>query len=257
MSEPQVASQENRALPGRWKGQIPTVTFDEYSAKYKDFFVMKRVDGIIELRLHTNGGPYIHNWAAHNAMSRAWQDVCNDPENEVLILTATEDRWFSGSPEKVWAKPLSEEDPDYTYQQMYDGIKLIENLVTAFEIPTIAVVNGPGIHTEIALLCDITLAAEDADFTDPHFFAGSPPGDGLGLILQATMGPKRGAFAVLTAQPIPAAKALELGVINEVLLREQLLPRAWELAEMIMKRPRFVRRMSHAITMRPWTKTGK
>lgn len=254
MSEPQIAPNGNQSWQDKWEGHVPTVTFEEYSAKYKDLFVMKRVDGIIELRLHTNGGPYIHNWGAHNAMNRVWQDVGNDPENEVLILTATGDRWFSGSPEKVWAKPLNEEDPDYIYQQMYDGIKLIENLVTAFEIPTIAVVNGPGIHTEIALLCDITMAAEDADFMDPHFFAGSPPGDGLGLILQAVMGPKRGAFALLTGQSIPAAKALELGLINEVLPREQLLKRAWELAGMIMKRPRFVRRMSHAITVRPWKK---
>ena len=42
--------------------------------------------------------------------------------------------------------------------------------------------------------------------------------------------------------------------MNEVLPRDELLVRAWELAESIMQRPRMIRRMTHAITVRPWRK---
>lgn len=138
--------------------------------------------------------------------------------------------------------------------QAYDAQKHVETFVNALEIPTIAVVNGPGLHTELALLCDITLAAEDANFMDPHFLGGVPPGDGMGLALQALMGTKRAAFRIYTGQSVAAAEALELGVVNEVLPRDELLARAWELAESIMQRPRFARRMTHAITVRPWRK---
>ncbi len=237
-----------------WTGGVPPVSYEEYAEKYSAFFKMRRKDGIIELRLHTADGPYIHNWAAHNAWSRVWQDVGNDPANQVLIITGTGDTWFQGDPKQTWQKPIVDEDPDYIFQQTYDGWKLIESFVNNLDIPTIAAVNGPGIHTEFALLCDITLAAEDADFMDPHFLAGSAPGDGQALALQALMGTKRAAYHIYGGKQLPAKLALELGVISDVLPREQLLDRAWELAEFIMQRPRFSRWATHNILSRPWKK---
>src|SRR5690606_10828428 len=238
----------------QWAGQVPPAPFEEYSEKYADFFRMRRANGIIELRLHTDDGPYVHNWAAHNAWNRVWQDVGNDPGNQVLIITGTGDTWFQGDPERTWGKPIAEEEPDYIFQQTYDGWKLVESFVGNLDIPTIAAVNGPGIHTEFALMCDVTLAVESADFMDPHFLAGSPPGDGQALALQALMGPKRAAYYIYGGKSIPAKTALELGIISDVLPREQLLDRAWELAEFIMKRPRFTRWATHNILSRPWKK---
>lgn len=239
---------------GTWSGHVPPTPFEEYSQKYAAFFQMRRENGIIELRLHTDGGPYLHNWAAHNAWNRVWQDVGNDAENQVLIITGTGETWFRGDPKQTWQKPMHEEKPDYIFQQTYDGWKLIESFVNNIDIPTIAAVNGPGIHTEFALLCDITLAAPDADFMDPHFLAGSAPGDGLALTLQALMGTKRAAYHVYGGKSIPAATALDLGIVSDVLPREQLLGRAWEIAQFIMKRPRFTRWATHNILARPWKK---
>ncbi|MDQ1287233.1 MAG: hypothetical protein QG622_798 [Actinomycetota bacterium] len=241
-------------IESRWAGYVPPTPFEEYSKTYRDFFVMRREGGVVELRMHTDGGPYVHNWAGHNAWNRVWQDIGNDPANEVLILTGTGDRWFTGSMGRSWAKPLHEENPDYVYQNLYDAKKLVENFVTSLEIPTIAAVNGPGVHTEFALLCDITLATDDADFLDPHFLAGTTPGDGLGMALQALMGTKRAAYHIYEGRSIPAQTALELGLVNEVLPREDLTGRAWEIARSIMERPRFARRMTHAVLTRPWKK---
>lgn len=50
-----------------WAGYVPPVSFEEYSKRYADFFKMRRQDGIIELRTHTDNGPYKHSHAAHNA----------------------------------------------------------------------------------------------------------------------------------------------------------------------------------------------
>lgn len=44
---------------------MPPASFEVYSEKYADFFVMTRRTGILELRCHTDGGPYIRNWAAY------------------------------------------------------------------------------------------------------------------------------------------------------------------------------------------------
>lgn len=237
-----------------YEGYIEPLTFDEYSEKYSDFFRMRREDGIIELRLHTDDGPYMHTWAAHNAWTRVWQDVGNDPDNQVLILTGTGDAWFTADPNRAWGKPIVEEEPDYIFQQTFDGWKLIESFMSNLDIPTIAAVNGPGIHTEFAMLCDVTLCAEDADFMDPHFLAGSVPGDGQAVALQALMGPKRAAYYIYGGKSIPARTALELGIVSDVVPREELLGRAWELARFIMQRPRFSRWATHNVLSRPLKK---
>lgn len=241
-------------LNNRWTGFVAPTPFKEYSEQFADFLAMTRRDGILEVRLHTDGGPYRHNWAAHTALNRAWSVIGEDPDNEVLILTGTGDRWFTANTGEVWATPLYEESPDYIYQQYFDAQKLVEKFVNAIDIPTISVINGPGIHAEFALLCDITLAAPDIDLMDPHFLVGSAPGDGMGLALQAVLGPKRAAYHMYLSDSITATDALELGLVNEVLPREDLHERAWEIAELIMKRPRFARRMTRAIANRPWRK---
>jgi enoyl-CoA hydratase/carnithine racemase len=240
---------------GHWDGYVAPPAFDDYSARYADFFRMRREDGIIEVRLHTKDGPYVHTHAAHNAWPRVWQEIGNDPANQVLIITGTGDKWMTGSPKGLNPKPAADLDPDHIYQRMYDGWKLIESFVNNLDIPTIAAVNGPGLHTEFAVMSDVTFAAPDADFMDPHFWLGSPPGDGQAMALQSLMGPKRAAYYIYAAKSIPAETAMAWGIVNDVLPREQLLDRAWELARFILKRPRYTRWAAHNILSRHWKKT--
>ncbi|WP_194819920.1 enoyl-CoA hydratase/isomerase family protein [Nocardia sp. XZ_19_385] len=235
-----------------WDGRAGSSRFEEYAHRYRDFFVMTRRGGILEMRMHTDGGPLRHSWIGHNAWNQAWLEVGNDPDNEVLILTGTGNRWHSGDPGELWRTPFPRWSPDSQLKMHSDMVKLLENLAFAIDIPTIAAVNGPGTHCEFATLCDITLCVEDADFFDPHFLAGAVPGDGMGLTLQQTIGAKRASYYMYTGKPIDGRTALQLGLVNEVLPRAELLPRAWEIAEMIMRRPRVTRRLTHAIAIRPW-----
>ncbi|MFI6326126.1 enoyl-CoA hydratase/isomerase family protein [Nonomuraea sp. NPDC050556] len=232
--------------------------FEEYAEKYAAYFAMERRDGILELRMHSAGGPARFDFSVHNAWGQAWHDIGNDPLNEVLILTGTGDVWLSAegaSPEEASNRLIQQERPvDFAYERTYyDAVKLLENFVFSVDIPTIAAINGPSVaHTEVALLCDITLAAESATIVDPHLLAGVAPGDGQQLTLQELIGTKRAAYHLYTGLPITAREALDLGLVNEVVPLERLLPRAWELAEGIMRAPRAARRLTHAIAARPW-----
>jgi hypothetical protein len=114
------------------------------------------------------------------------------------------------------------------------------------------VINGHASHSEICLMCDLTLCAEEAMIFDPHFTMGSVPGDGIHSCLQELLGVKRAAYALLTGQRIDARTALEWGMVNEVLPRDQLLGRAWKLADHIMSQPRVTRRLTTQIIRRPW-----
>jgi enoyl-CoA hydratase/carnithine racemase len=81
---------------------------------------------------------------------------------------------------------------------------------------------------------------------------GSVPGDGIHSCFQELLGVKRAAYALLTGQTINAQLALEWGMVNEVHPRDQLLSRAWKLADHIMSQPRVTRRLTTQIIRRPW-----
>jgi enoyl-CoA hydratase/carnithine racemase len=236
-------------LSKAWSGLVSRPRLEDYAERFKDYFVFTRRDGILEVRMHTDGGPFLFTYAAHNAWAQAWHEIGNDPENEVIIITGTGDQWHGLGNVEMESGPTDDEQ----IKLAFDAVKLLENLVFGIDVPTIAAVNGPTIaHTEFAFACDLTICAESATFWDPHFVTGAAPGDGLGLTLQELFGTKRAAYYMYTSKQLDAHAALELGLVNEVLPADQLVPRAWELAELIMQQPKATRRMTHAIVTRPW-----
>lgn len=231
---------------------VPTPKFEEYRERFKDFLIMERKNGIITVRMHTNDGPVEWSYMMHNALPQAWHAIGGDPENEVMILTSTGSQWIAKTNQENMNKvhqEKGEQDYDLRY---YDATKLVENLIFDIDFPTIGAVNGPGFHTEIASLCDITICTEDTLFQDGHFLLGVVPGDGQSLVFQNLLGTKRAAYHMYTSKNIDAKTALEWGLVNEIVPREKLLDRAQEIAEMIMKKPRVTRRLTSQLVRRPW-----
>ncbi len=234
-------------------GFVSRPRFEDYREKYAPYFKMERRNGILQVQMHTAGGPVMYGLPIHNAWSQLWLDLGNDPDNEVLIFSGTGDKWIAGFDPEMAKQPLHELPADAFYDQIYmDATKLLEAFIFNIDIPTIACINGSGLHTEFALLCDITLCAEHAELFDPHFKFNLVPGDGQGLTFQELMGPKRAAYFLYTSDKIDARMAKEVGLVNEVLPLDRLLPRAWEIAEKIMQKPRAIRRMTSAVLRRQW-----
>lgn len=226
---------------------------EEYREKYARHFTMERRDGILEVRMHHDGKGASYGYPLHSAWPQLWIDIGNDLDNEVLIFSGTGDKWIADFDQELAEMPLSELPEDTYFDHLYsDQMKVLESLIFNIDIPTIACINGPGMHTEFALLCDITLCAEHAEIFDPHFGHGLVPGDGQGLAFQELMGPKRAAYYMYTGEMITAETARDLGLVNEVMPLDQLLPRAWEIAGKIMQTPRSIRRLSSAVVRRQW-----
>lgn len=232
-----------------------TPDFDEYRERFKDFFRLTRSDdGVLLAEGHTQGGPIQLSVQNHRALGQMLKTVAADPDNEILILTGSGDEFMMDSDPTGFE--LEEQDLEYwAYEYAYkDGRINASSIVNDFEIPTIGIFNGPGFHSEIVLMCDITLCAEDAVVFDLHYDIGSVPGDGIHSCFQELLGVKRAAYALLTGQAIDAQLALEYGMVNEVLPRDQLIPRAREIAAHIMTQPRTTRRLTTQIVRRPWKK---
>jgi enoyl-CoA hydratase/carnithine racemase len=209
-----------------------TRTFlEEYQGKY-EHARFRRIEGILEVRLHSNDGPLVWGAEPHTELGSCFEDIGRDSDNRVVILTGTGDRFIT-KVDKSWAGPMTPEKWDQIY---FNGKRLLMRLLE-IEVPIVAAINGPArVHAELAVLSDITIAADTVVFQDaPHFRLGTVPGDGVHVIWQELLGPNRGRYFLLTGQRIDAYEALRLGIVNEVLPPSAVLDRAWEIARELAK----------------------
>jgi len=225
--------------------------FEEYQNKYKHV-TMERRDGILQMTLHSEDGPLRWGGPPHEELSYAFTDVGRDHGNRCIIITGTGDAFCAevdhggGRGAPVGKTPSGEPAPPphagvrtTTWDHIYNDAKYLLMNHLNIEVPMIAAVNGPAlIHAELAVLCDIVIASENAAFQDaPHFPNGIVPGDGVHVVWPLVLGPNRGRYFLLTGQKLSAREALELGVVSEVVPREGLVARAWELAQLIVAKP--------------------
>ena len=217
---------------------------EEYADKYTTIN-MERSEGILQITFHTDGGSLV--WGGdpspHMEFGYAFADIASDPENRVIIMTGAGDDYCAQMALRGGRR--SPQTWDKTY---WEGKRLLMNLLE-IEVPIIAAVNGPAlVHAEIPLLSDIVLAAESAEFQDaPHFPRGTVPGDGVHVVWPLLLGPNRGRYFLLTGQKLSAQEALALGVVSEVLPKDRLMARAWELAQQLSQQSTLALRYSRVV----------
>ena len=116
-----------------------------------------------------------------------------------------------------------------------DDGKDLPDIFDSCKKPIIAAVNGHAITGgfEIALNCDFIIASENASFADTHAKVGIHPGWGMSQLLQQAVGQRMAKQMSLTCQFVSAREALRIGLVNEVVEHELLIPRALEIAKLI------------------------
>ena len=107
---------------------------------------------------------------------------------------------------------------------MFWNAQRLVHALLDIEVPMIAAVNGPAKrHADLALMCDIVIAADDVTFEDTaHFTNGSiVPGDGINVVYTLLLGLNRARYLMLTGQVLTAKEAKDLGLVAELMPREQ------------------------------------
>jgi enoyl-CoA hydratase/carnithine racemase len=154
----------------------------------------------------------------------------------VLIITGT-GRAFSAGEDVRGMGDLSSVGPKGFRRR----VRMIHNVfdeIEQMEVPVIAAINGvaAGGGLELALSCDFRFAASTAKLGLPEGNVGLIPGSGGISRLVKLVGPSKSKRLVMTGEIIPADKALEIGLVDEIFEPDALLEEATAFAETLAKR---------------------
>jgi enoyl-CoA hydratase/carnithine racemase len=175
-------------------------------------------------------------------------DVTRDTTIRAVILTGAGKAFCAGGNVKhMQDKAGMFAGSPYTLRNKYrTWIQLIPAALHELEVPVIAAINGPAIGAglDLALMCDIRIAADDAVFAEIFVKLGLVPGDGGAWLLPRVIGMARAAQMTLTGDTIDAAKALEFGLISETMPAADLMGRARAIAASIAANPGHATRLA-------------
>ena len=174
--------------------------------------------------------------ALSRQMGEIFQDFRDDPEMRVAIVTGGGEKFFCAGWDLKAAADGDAVDGDYGIGG-FGGLQELGNL----DKPVIAAVNGIccGGGLELALSCDLILAAEHATFALPEIRSGTVA-DAASIKL-----PKRIPYHVamdllLTGRWFDAEEAARWGLVKEIVPADKLMDQAWELARLIASGPPLV-----------------
>ncbi len=179
-----------------------------------------------------------------NAMNRqlwldlkaALEDAKNDPGIKALIITGEGRAFCTGADLKESKNRSMEDYRDYLVELQETSRKIIR-----FEKPVIAAINGYALGSghELALACDIRIAANEAQIGSPEARVTSSVTGGAMRLLQDLVGPGKAKELLFTAENIDGKEAERIGLVNRSVPLDRLMETAKEIAEKIAKNSSF------------------
>ncbi len=187
--------------------------------------IVSRQDDLVTVTLNRPESLNALSRELRKRLTEVFRDLVADPSARVVILTGAGRAFCAGVDLKELgsgAARLGTRDPTYDVVAAMD----------AYPGPIIGAINGAAVTGgfEIALACDLLIAAPAARFADTHGRVGMYPGWGLSQRLPRLIGMGRAKEASLTGNFIDAHTAERWGLVNRVVAAEELMPTCERLA---------------------------
>jgi enoyl-CoA hydratase len=207
----------------------------DYS-RYTENLIVDVKDRILTLTLNNPEALNSTTHHMHWALSRIWDDIHDDPEVSVVILTGAGRAFSAGGGVKVMQDFL--DDERLWWGTVTEARRILLGMLGC-EKPIIARVNGHaiGFGATLALASDIIVADERARFGDPHVHIAMVAGDGGALLWPQAIGYPRAKEFLLTGDVITAQEALAMGLINHVVPAAELDAKVNAIAQKILNGP--------------------
>ncbi len=188
-------------------------------------------DGIAVLTVNRPKKMNALNFQTMDEIQDAIARVHGDDSIRALIITGAGDKAFVAGAD---ISEFTELGLKESYDFIRRGAKIFRDL-EALNVPSIAAVNGMALGggCELAMGCTFRIAGENALFGLPEIGLGVIPGYGGTQRLARIIGTSQAMWAMLTGENMPAGRALELGLVNQVAKPEELMDTAMKVARKI------------------------
>ncbi|WP_398311828.1 crotonase/enoyl-CoA hydratase family protein [Zoogloea sp.] len=208
----------------------------------KPFLIAEREDSILTVRMDS---PETRNALSEPAQMQEFVDLCAsvkaDRSVKVVVLTGNGPAFCAGGNVKDMRERggIFAGSPYELRESYRNGIQRIPLALYELDVPVVAAINGPAIGAglDLACMCDVRISADTAKFAESFVKLGIVPGDGGAWLLPRIVGMPKASLMALTGDTIDAAKALEWGLVTEVVPAAELLSAALDVARRMAANP--------------------
>ncbi len=209
---------------------------DPYFDRYPGLLFERPAPGVLVMtlnrpdRLNATDGPL------HRALSRVWDDIHDDPETRVVIVTGAGDA-FSAGGDLEWISQMAG-NYEVIREVMQEAGDIVYKMMSCSKI-IVSAINGVavGAGLAVALMADISIIAEEARFTDGHLRLGVGAGDHANILWPLSAGMAKAKYYLLTADFITGKQADEIGLVSKAVPSADLMTEALAVANKIAAGP--------------------
>jgi enoyl-CoA hydratase len=176
-------------------------------------------------------------------------EINNDLEIRSVVLYGKGEKGFCAGSDLT---ELDEYGSNWEYRNRFDRGLDYARAIWLIKKPVVAAIHGwcVGGGLEMACASDVRIASSDAKFLAGEIRWGWHGGSGQTQLLTHAIGPGNASLFLLHGEPVDAPTSLRMGLIQEMVTREEVLPRAIEIAESIAaKAPIAAQMTKHMIRM--------
>ena len=204
--------------------------------------VTSKSEGICTVKINRPDKLNAMNMDVAKELVKTFEELGRDNNVKVIILTGEGDKAFSAGADIEYMSKIT---PDESEEYAKLG-QLVTATVENVKQPTIAAVNGfaLGGGCELAMSCDIRIAANTAKMGQPEVTIGIPPGWGGTQRLMRIVGIAKAKELVYTGKMIKADEAREIGLVNQVVETSSLMDETLKMAKAIASNSAIAVRMS-------------
>jgi enoyl-CoA hydratase/carnithine racemase len=176
------------------------------------------------------------------ALPEAFSRAHADESVAVVVLTGAGTAFCAGGDLKAMAADLT---PGQRKADFTDRVHGLARVLERFDKPVVAMLNGAavGAGLDIALMCDLRIAAETARLSAGYIDVGLVPGNGAAFLLPRLIGLASALDLLLTGRTVTGREAADLGLVNRAVPVEALHAETRALARELAGKPRFAMRM--------------
>jgi enoyl-CoA hydratase len=198
---------------------------------FTELKIERQTDGVLLITLNRPEKLNAMTYRMHAELGRVWDAVDEDRATRVAVLTGA-GRAFSAGNDLNNPDP----DPDMVRVIMSDALRIARGMIECSK-PIVSAINGVAVGggAQIALLADLSVAAEDAKIIDGHTTVGVTAGDHGALLWPLLCGLAKAKYYLFNLEALTGKEAERIGVVTKAVPREQVLPTALEWAERLSK----------------------